>query len=203
MNIKMLKSAVAGLVLSVSSIANAGIMHSFDVTYDGANFSFDNNSSWDNLVFNVGDSLDITLVAAQGDHWEWLSGSNEWYANLLDLDGCQNTGLSEWSFSNNGTTVGGGSHNLQQSCAHFGPQNALSLGNGTVFDQYQFNYTFESGDDTRLSTQAISDNSPWGWSFNDGVRFQYIDANDIPEPSTLAIFALGIMGLAARRLKNQ
>ena len=204
MSIKMLKAALVGLILSLSSFANAGVIYSYDVVYDGSNFTFDNNSSWHNLSFNVGDSLDITLMAAPGDHWEWLTGSKEWYANIFDTTGCLNTGLSEWSFSNNGSPVGGGSHNLSQSCVHFGPQNALSLSNGTLFDQYQFNYTFDSGDNTTLSISLINSNSIMGWSFNDGIRFQYIDANinEVPEPSTIAIFALGFMGLAARRLKK-
>ena len=202
---KTLKAVVASLIISGCGVANANMMHSFDMTYDGANFTFDNNSSWNNLIFNVGDTLDITLMAAQGDHWEWLSGSNEWYANILDRGGCNNSGLSEWNFANNGASVGSGSQNLNQRCAHFGPQNALSLNSGTLFDEYQFNYTFSSGDDTRLSTDSIYGNSVWGWSFNDGTRFQYVDANisSIPEPSTLAIFALGILGLVSRKFINR
>jgi len=199
MNIKMLKMALLGLILSVSGYVHAGVIYSYDVTYDGSNFIFDNNNSWDNLSFNMGDSLDITLMAAQGDHWKWLSGSNEWYANIYDS--CNsNTGLSEWSFSNNGLTVGSGSHNLTQGCVHFGPQNALNLNNGTLFDKYQFNYTYQSGANTVLDTSHMYEDSLGGWSFNDDVRFEYIDANinEVPEPSTIAIFALGIMGLTSR-----
>jgi hypothetical protein len=35
----------------------------------------------------------------------------------------------------------------------------------------------------------------------DNVSF--VDAAEVPEPSTLAIFALGLMGLASRRFKKQ
>jgi hypothetical protein len=38
---------------------------------------------------------------------------------------------------------------------------------------------------------------------NQWAGFVLIKSTDVPEPSTLAIFALGIMGLAARRFKKQ
>ncbi|KGJ86482.1 hypothetical protein [Colwellia psychrerythraea] len=203
MNIKMLKSTITGLAFLISGVANSGVIYDFDLVYDGSTFSFENNVSWHNLNFNVGDSLDITLKADQGDHWQWLLGSNERYAWIRDS--CNsNTGLSEWEFSNNSSIVGSGSQNTSQGCIHFGP-NTLNLANGTLFDQYQFNYTYTSGPNTVLSTQDILNNSPWGWTFNDGVRFQYVDANinEISEPLPLTILALGIIALASRRYKTQ
>ncbi|MDG1733866.1 MAG: PEP-CTERM sorting domain-containing protein [Thalassotalea sp.] len=34
------------------------------------------------------------------------------------------------------------------------------------------------------------------------MRFSGEEVSEVPEPTTLAIFALGIMGLASRRLKK-
>lgn len=49
-----------------------------------------------------------------------------------------------------------------------------------------------------------------GWTVNDlgivsetRLTFSLIKTNEVPEPSTLVIFALGVMGLASRRLKKQ
>lgn len=48
------------------------------------------------------------------------------------------------------------------------------------------------------SLEAIAGNS-------DASRFviSSVVSTDVPEPTTLAIFALGIMGLGARRIKNK
>lgn len=55
---------------------------------------------------------------------------------------------------------------------------------------------------------AIDSNATWIWSsnaYNDNkVYFSLaITAIDVPEPSILAVFALGMIGLASRQFKNK
>ena len=55
---------------------------------------------------------------------------------------------------------------------------------------------------------AIDSNATWIWTSkaydDNNVYFSAaITATDVPEPSTLAIFALGLMGLVSRRFKKQ
>jgi hypothetical protein len=59
--------------------------------------------------------------------------------------------------------------------------------------------------DTR---NAIDSNAAWIWSSDadndNNVYFSLaIKATDVPEPTSLAILALGMIGLASRRFKKQ
>jgi len=60
-------------------------------------------------------------------------------------------------------------------------------------------YGFKS--DTDVIGSVIFRNA--GHMVLDDVQFISADIAQVPEPSTLAIFALGIMGLASRRLNKQ
>lgn len=211
-----MKNLVIGVSILIASFSLNATVLTYDVVYDGAGFTFDGGISWNNQSFNVGDSLDITLKADTGDHWEFLSTfSDLWYANVFDSGGCTQTGSWSWGLFNNGSSVLSSSGGLSQSCAHIGPQLAGGIDGalGVVFDEYKFNYTLSSGYDTTLFTSFngvsyISGESLdlWSWTFNDGVNFEYVDANStvapVPEPSTLAIFLLGLLGLGIHRLHN-
>ena len=52
--------------------------------------------------------------------------------------------------------------------------------------------------------------SSYNWNYADHTghanalrNFAYNSSTEVPEPSTLAIFALGMIGLASRRFKKQ
>ena len=58
------------------------------------------------------------------------------------------------------------------------------------------------------NTSGVDASATWIWASqvanNQDVYFSVaITATDVPEPSTLAIFALGMLGLASRRFKKQ
>lgn len=96
------------------------------------------------------------------------------------------------------------------------------------FNTYKFNleFLFDAGVTTSLLLDNILDvaidfgagvNPDCGWSntnvciTNSGaspfatINYTYSNSNstNVPEPTTLAIFALGIIGLASRRFKKQ
>jgi hypothetical protein len=75
---------------------------------------------------------------------------------------------------------------------------------GTASYQYRNNSSFTIG--------AAQSNGDWGWSgkiddvqiFDTALDAAGVKAlTSVPEPSTLAIFALGMIGLASRRFKKQ
>ncbi|MDZ7783829.1 MAG: hypothetical protein U5K56_13135 [Halioglobus sp.] len=204
--------ALFALVLLLASFSAKASLFTYDVTYDGSSFSFAGGNSWDGLAFTVGDSLDITLSADTGDHWEWLQDTTRlWYANIYDSSG-QNTGSYNWTTSYNGSTVGtGGAESQQQGNIHIGPRlnGGLEGSVGDIFDEYRFEYTFEGSDDTQLDieNENFGINYMLGdslyihaWTFNDGARFQYVDANEVQAtvsaPFPLALIALGLIGVA-------
>lgn len=67
-------------------------------------------------------------------------------------------------------------------------------------------YTLNQGNVSKVSleftggTNVYNDGRLHAWYAIDNIRYKSID---VPEPSTLAIFALGMIGLASRRFKKQ
>jgi hypothetical protein len=150
--------AVAGLLLCVTSLANAGIIEVDYILSDGGieytgNFAGEDINSngilesneltvfiSDNYFLSHGDLLDNGWT----DFGDFIITSDTWVANGIDWHGVNN--------------------------AYF-----------TWQDQ----------------------RNSWNTSWIDGVSTTITSAPSVPEPSTLAIFALGMIGLASRRFKKQ
>jgi hypothetical protein len=228
MNVKMLKAAIAGLVLSVSGFANAGLI-AFAVT-DAENVA-------ENLDYSAG-AIDINGPARiTTDYANTLS--NNWFQEVY-IDGQSLSYSIEWAFSNNlsmkdrfieAVTIGS---TVKWLINHNGVESTID---GTWWwsdnsNQNNFDWTTSgssfSYDDGIWGAGLVvngdsgspSNNTSWGVGnynssdtsekfWTDGVRtsnsapnlknIMYIKTTEVPEPTTLAIFALGIMGLAARR----
>jgi hypothetical protein len=202
------KSTFLALVAVLLSplAANADLL-TFDITYDGTVFTGDSLSG---VTLDAGDVIEITLSAELGDYWMWLA-NDDWIANLLNADGI-NTGTTDWEFFFDGSSTGAGGGNSQtQQFAHIGPQgsNGLNLSPGTLFDQFFFGYTYESGPlITLLDANFLNPNgwlgSPWDWTFNDGITATYVDnPTSVPEPGTLALLGIGLLGMAASRRRKK
>ena len=173
----MLKAAFAGLIISVSSFANAGIIaYDFEFQLNGGTYltgsftaedlNFDNLIVDDELIslsfYNASFSLDnYVFNAAISDNFNFDLNANEF---LLGGNSFSATG-QRWNASG-GTGFGFEAGNA---CAGFDLDG------------------FFQGCDAQPATNI----------------FQVVSAASVPEPSTLAIFALGIMGLASRRFKKQ
>jgi hypothetical protein len=191
MNIKMLKIAIASLVLCVSSLANAGVINfegsiddgtevdfwsvyvttsgtfTFDVlAYEVANDFFDNglgNDRLDSYIYLFANDADGALIGSDDDGGLGSDGSVSGLDSLMTL----NLSVGSYLFAI-------GDYFLSE-----------------VEARNQLNST--NTGDTLNGRYSVSISS------EDGVAL----VSSIPEPSTLAIFALAIMGIASRRTKKQ
>jgi len=190
MNIKMLKAALAGLILSVSSFANAGLITFDDVT----------PNSFQDTTFN-----DFTLYEGSVGDWSTNYGIHEAYSGTQNM------------VNHNGNGFGLLTYNLGTFdfiSAFFHQDNRVpSRAVTSLFGLDENGNTIYS---TNITTTNDWTKHSFSWtgitslkwtasSANIGIDdFEYSVADaSVPEPSTLAIFALGIMGLASRRFKKQ
>ncbi len=200
MNMKILKAALAGLVLSVSSLANAGLVEFEDILSSGTFLYTSGPDTVDGMVFSY-------------------SGTTYFMENFHTSDGNApvNPTGSLFTYENYFITMnqdGGSSFNLNS----FDAGIFLNTPNGMI----NVIGTYDIGGNVTESF-SISPNA-WNtftfsntWSNLASVSFQttatyYIQydniafsnpSTDVPEPSTLAILALAMIGLASRRFKKQ
>ncbi len=200
MNIKMLKAAIAGLVLSASGFANAGLVEFEDIITSGTYLSTSGPDTVDGMVFSYSGSAyfmenyHTTDSAAPVDP----TGSLFTYQNTfitMTKDGGS-------SFDLNSFDAG---IYLNQADALINVVGTYNIG-GTVSEAFNIS-------PNAWNTFTFSDT----WSDLASVTFQMIGSSfiqydniaynnqsvDVPEPSTLAIFALAILGLASRKVKKQ
>jgi len=163
MNIKFLKMAFAGLVLGVSSFANAGLI------------------------------VDV----------EWVVGSTSGYNGSFSGTDIDNDGfitISEVTYADSflGST-------LERSTASsflygfgdFDIANVLWINNGATWTHSPTNLKGYVSFDGNYSVANWADSQ---------ISYRIVNLQNsqlVPEPSTLAILALGLMGLASRRFKKQ
>ena len=181
MNIKYITGALTALLMA-SSVQAGIITQEFTQVADGEDFTF--NFEVDELALDATSSLEITVL---GD-FSFNQTTNEFFTvsgegivpELIN----QNTADSFISTDYNTTEL---------FISYF--FDAQSTENALLDNQ--FNFTVNLSDDVSV---GIS-------NFSSFVRatFTYVDgaATDIPEPSTIAIFTLGLFGLASRKFKNK
>ncbi len=204
MKFNCFKGTFAGLVFIVSSIAQAGLINAdYQTAGDGlAMYDDSTGLQWLDLSVTSGVAINNAENQFQGYRLatfnEWLGIFNQFFPDYVD-DGAGQAD-SHGSGSNSGYNDG-----------HTQMLQLLSSSNGSSSWSYGF---IKEGGTTKLGGSYVSgthyhtyrnaynynytnDSGIGGW----GV---YMVKNvDVPEPSTLAIFALGIMGLASRRFKKQ
>jgi len=194
MNIKMLKAALVGLVLSVSGFANAGLItisQTQEITSDGQGFSFNFSMlpvEISNLQFFVNVNGDYSI--GQNEFLELtfqdFSGLIKLSPTGVDSNTINEFSLNEFDFDTINCCI---NHNISASFSIGSTPSTFLQGNNFIV------YLQNSSD--------VRDDTAWYPEHLDFVEIGFTYTTDVPEPSTLAIFALGIMGLASRRFKKQ
>jgi len=173
MNLKMLKAALVGLVLSVSGFANAGLIYNVDSGWEEFSWSggVGVTSNQDGFTLELLSDGLLTVVDsfAFGDEFEILINS-AFHSLTSNVNPYMNTSVD-------------GDADLALASGYSQGTVFLSAGTYTIdFKLYQ--------------SATVSDG---GSPFTGGVAYFKVDTVNVPEPTTLAIFALGIIGLASRR----
>ncbi|NMP33165.1 PEP-CTERM sorting domain-containing protein [Thalassotalea sp. M1531] len=206
---KILKGLVAGAILAISGIANAGLIVNVDNV--GSNLVF----SWSGSV-----NLDSTLG---------LQDSNRSFSTRYDrqsffrIAGQDQSGLDDYnlfftsipnwdSIGTNVTllsgTVAGEGLFFEQSSSPSSSTNQLWLSDGYISNSSIIgSMTFLN---TNIASAGFNIGSyTWAWEnqgVSDSLTLNVNSASSggqgIPEPTTLAIFALGLLGITTRKLKK-
>jgi hypothetical protein len=185
MNVKMLKAALAGLVLSVSGFANANlIVGDFYTDENNLNLQWEYVGSFDLAAgprwFG---STPYNGIEAAAFNFGALS-ANEAYAlssnKIADYNDIRDFLVNHYAWYD--------SYGSRFGISEFGESVVANQAGGTTYD-------------ARLDISAyVKDRGVLGQNYNHVFKAV---TTSVPEPSTLAIFALGIMGLASRRFKKQ
>ncbi|MCJ8293094.1 MAG: PEP-CTERM sorting domain-containing protein [Colwellia sp.] len=180
MKLKFLNTALTGLILSISCLvnsANAGLIlsDSTEVNSSGQSYS---------EVFDVSGFEDYTnLVFTVNVRGDYGTNSSEFIEFVID-----DTSFGQFSYNTAGVT------------SVVGPS-----GNSS-FD-YVMDFSFTISDVDWNSLYANDSQLKVQWNNGPGVDpaagyYVNFSLSAIPEPSTLAIFALGLIGLGLRRFKK-
>jgi len=188
----MLKTALAGLILSISGFANAGL-----INFTG---SLDDDTAVDHWSFSVTNSGTFIF-----DVLAYEQDGNDFFANGLDND-LLDSYIYLFANDANGALIGSDDDGGDGTD---GSLSAADLDSLMTFDLNVGTYLFVIGSfdlselDARNGFNTGNTGDPAG-RYNVTVSSVAGTArvNNVPEPSTLAIFALSIMGLSARKFKK-
>jgi hypothetical protein len=212
MNIKMLKAAFAGLALSVSGFANAGLIVNGSLT--GAISNGGVPAGWSSVrgsadTMNQNNNVGVpglggfqATPSSSPDGGTWVGFARQ--GNFQETFGQLVSGFSiggtyelSWYHGNFGYSNYNGANAIEVLLDNvvIGNGTLLSLSSNWQAESISFEVTsLNHRIDFRLRDSATSYHSI------DGISL--VQAS-VPEPSTLAIFALGMIGLASRRFKKQ
>jgi len=187
---KMLRVALTGLVLSVSGIANAGLI---EFIYTGTGTGTIGGQAFNNSFITITEYSDTDQIQSCGPTCVYINS----ITSTVSID---NVGSFEFitdtrTFNNNGRLG-------------FSRSSGADLFN--IFDVGSFDMASAlapvAGTPSFLQWSRTPVDTTGGvLSFDDARTSGTFEArlSTVPEPTTLAIFALGIIGLASRKLKKQ
>jgi len=207
MNIKVLKAALAGLVLSVNGFANAGLIqldegNLFSANHGGGmgtgrGIGFEVNNNFH--MSELGIDLDVTSTAISALYEFEIFSSTDGHTSgsLLDSTNFNLTeGIGWVDFSFDFDFLSGNFYVINFSRV----DDAALVGIQTKYSwepSSHFNYGHLS---TVEGFEGATPNNSNTLSAHFRIK---TESASVPEPSTFVIFALGIMGLASRKFKKQ
>lgn len=207
MNIKMLKAAVAGLVLSVSGFANAGLIE-FIPPNDlaGQVYSTNSNDAWSSGRGFVFEMLSNESIDSLGIYHD-LTNINLFYelSEVTSLTGTLTSGQTVLRSGNALTTTSGLnwidfaiSDLVLMAGSYYHLEFTFSGSGNQNFFYNNGNVAFSNGS---FSSIEGTNNVDTGNFVMPALRVN--TTTSVPEPTTLAIFALAIMGLVSRRFNKR
>jgi hypothetical protein len=207
MNIKMLKATLVGLVLSVSGFANAGLIAvtsptSFSTGGADGTWGWEFTTSQDISVYSFGafdNNSDGLLADIDVGLWD---NSGTLLATSTISNGTSNTLLAGYRWNDLTSEVDLFAGSTYRIAAFLTLDDAIFIGSGHTFNpiiSHTGNAVYNLGG-TGLSYPSNTSSSNQVKYLNASFQFTTVQ---VPEPSTLAIFGLALMGLASRRFKKQ
>jgi hypothetical protein len=213
MNINKVRKELAVLLLLASGMANAGLITIGGLTLENAGDSYVTDHAnnvdylrWDQVVdFNYSE---LSTALHAGNAYEgWSIAGNVEANNFVNalLDGTSNcdavagiaTCTEDYSFTDF-TTLMGSSYDASTDYTL-----AWFLSDNDVGAEVGFIETAADGSMFKMNEWNSVDNSDVVQS-QERIGFMLYRVHvEVPEPSTLAIVALGLMGLTSRRFKKQ
>jgi chloramphenicol O-acetyltransferase len=205
MKFKFLKAGLVSLILSVSCLANAGLIQSDYLSSNDNLTVIDNTTDLQWLDLSVSTSWTFanwsTLIEQNNG---WRLATNTEAVNLF------NTAFPTYSVVHgNAGYVDTQDASLIQNFTDFRSLFGATTMNTNGIDTYGL-YKDENNSSKMMGVsrwagtyRIFSTNFTGSVSEVNNGLYIVRNTTNVPEPSTLAIFALGIMGLAARRFKKQ
>ncbi len=217
MKFKFLKKTLATLFVGIMSIGSASATPiPFDIsmvvdndfaifTGDSTNINhliYQNNETWTKQIASLS-TLNFTLAAGDDRFYVLAMGGGGPEENISGLvNGVNITSLSVLMSSN-----------LAPSLSGYNPSDVESGKYDVTLSDVQAAFSTVTWGGTSLNTnQTVIKRSGFGSGFTfstlNAHLFSFnavdvgVEVNQVPEPSTLAIFALGMNGFASRRLKK-
>ncbi len=219
MNLKSTKLALIGLLLSITGFANAGL-----IEYDLLSIS--DRSGASSNVYNGDGYIGAYRSSFSGIFClERESCKTALQVDISDLFALGNITLNSVQLSFELKESSAGTQNITASAFNSQGQLSHHFLAPSSYAQGIFSVTGKTAntlDITNLFTQGFNLGNNWfGLHLNASTEYMWTwtqagydrddakvritvdySVNDIPEPSTLAIFALGILGLASRKFKR-
>jgi len=197
---KFLKGIVASLAIAVSGVASAGIITGA-VNIDNGHsiyLSTDDNVQGD-LISSAFNWVDTDTFSAN------LDAGTDYYLHIAAVDVGVIAGvLGEFNLTGNDHVFSNGSTEVLTNTQDW---SVSSSGWNNYVDVTYSNGT--NGTSPWGLRSGVDSNAEWIWSADNCINCtRYFSlaitatAEEVPEPSTIAIFALGIMGLLSRRNKK-
>lgn len=208
----ILVAALAGLAmigtsaLTATSAQATPILYDFDVTFDGTSATQDITSdpiAGTNLA--VGDFFNLDIHAASNDFWNVDSSFvSSLVATFVTVESASRIGNATTTLFLDGVQITQRVElGIGQSAVHIGNQ-SFSFVAGMQFDQLVVSYELLASSSLSSTIVGIPDIITFNPFFRSS-RISYIQGStsEIPEPGTLAIFGLGLLGMAATRRQRR
>jgi len=205
MKYKVLNLTAACCLLLVSGFTYAGLITDLSekdwaasndglITYDAST-----GLEWLDLSVTRGNSI----LQTEG---ESFFGDFRW-ATTTELDALFDIVFdgSGYRSSTNATLIGNAEYFVALFSAYTGQNFSQGVSRGAVsgVNSYGLGYVSYNFNSTNMGVQDTLSNCCWSETDSGpNIGSWLVRSTDVPEPSTLAIFALGMIGLASRRFKK-